>query len=312
MIIVGGATATGKSALAERLALDIGGETVSADSMQIYRGMDIGTAKDTATRVKLHLVDVVSPKTPFTVVDYRALASAAIKDVTLRGKQAVVVGGTGLYIDSLLYNMEYGGSGSENAELMSELRSELEARGSEYMHSRLASLDPVTAKKTHHNNTVRVLRALYVVLNTGKPVSAQSAELRPIEPFKFFILTEDRAVLREKIALRVDAMFAEGLENEVRALIDNGCDFSMQSMQAIGYKEWEAYFAHEITLDEVRERIVTNTRAYAKRQETWFNNRYKAFAVKVSAAEFRADPARILELIEKTPYIKGKKISKFK
>ena len=312
MIIVGGATATGKSALAERLALDIGGETVSADSMQIYREMDIGTAKDTATRVKLHLVDVVSPKTPFTVVDYRALASAAIKDVTLRGKQAVVVGGTGLYIDSLLYNMEYGGSGSENAELMSELRSELESRGSEYMHSRLASLDPVTAKKTHHNNTVRVLRALYVVLNTGKPVSAQSAELRPIEPFKFFILTEDRAVLREKIALRVDAMFAEGLENEVRALIDDGCDFSMQSMQAIGYKEWEAYFAHEITLDEVRERIVTNTRAYAKRQETWFNNRYKAFAVKVSAAEFRADPARILELIEKTPYIKGKKISKFK
>lgn len=306
MIIVGGATATGKSALAEKIALSVGGETVSADSMQIYRGMDIGTAKDISSSVKLHLVDVVSPETPFTVVDYRALASEAIRDISLRGKQAVVVGGTGLYIDSILYNMEYGGSGGENVELMSELKQELEARGAEYMHSKLAALDPATANKVHYNNTVRVLRALYVVLNTGKPVSAQSAELRPIEPFKFFILTEDRAVLREKIAERVDAMFAAGLEDEVRALIGRGCDFSMQSMQAIGYKEWAGYFGGKITLDEVREKIIVNTRAYAKRQETWFNNRYRDFAVRISAADFRTDPNKILELVEKTPYINGK------
>lgn len=305
MIIVGGATATGKSALAEKIALSIGGETVSADSMQIYRGMDIGTAKDTSSSVKLHLIDVVSPETPFTVVDYRALASEAIHDISLRGKQAVVVGGTGLYIDSLLYNMEYGGNGSDNVELMSELRQELKERGAEYMHSKLAALDPVTAKKVHYNNTVRVIRALYVVLNTGRPVSAQSAELKPTEPFKFFILTEERAALREKIAERVGAMFAAGLEGEVRALIERGCDFSMQSMQAIGYKEWAGYFEKKVTLDEVREKIIINTRAYAKRQETWFNNRYKKFAVKISAADFRADPDAVLELVKNTPYVYG-------
>ena len=257
MIIVGGATATGKSALAEKIALSIGGETVSADSMQIYRGMDIGTAKDTSSSVKLHLIDVVSPETPFTV------------------------------------------------ELMSELRQELKERGAEYMHSKLAALDPVTAKKVHYNNTVRVIRALYVVLNTGRPVSAQSAELKPTEPFKFFILTEERAALREKIAERVGAMFAAGLEGEVRALIERGCDFSMQSMQAIGYKEWAGYFEKKVTLDEVREKIIINTRAYAKRQETWFNNRYKKFAVRISAADFRADPDAVLELVKNIPYVYG-------
>ena len=304
-VVLAGPTAVGKTKMSIRLAKAIGGEIISADSMQIYRGMDIGTAKDISSSVKLHLVDVVSPETPFTVVDYRALASEAIRDISLRGKQAVVVGGTGLYIDSILYNMEYGGSGKSDPELMEKLRAELSERGAEYMHAKLKELDPVTASKVHFNNTVRVLRALYVALDTGKPISAQKAELDPIEPFKLFVLTEDRAVLRERIAVRVDRMLEAGLESEVRRLIGSGCDFTMQSMQAIGYKEWADYFEGKCTLGEVRERIIANTRAYAKRQETWFNNRYKAFAVKISAAEFRADPDKVLELIGKTPYIKG-------
>ena len=305
MIIIGGATATGKSALAARLALHIGGELVSADSMQIYRGMDIGTAKDTESNVTLNMIDVVSPNKPFTVVDYRAMATEVIRDISSRGKDSIVVGGTGLYIDSLLYNMEYGGSGKSDPELMEKLRAELSERGAEYMHAKLKELDPVTASKVHFNNTVRVLRALYVALDTGKPISAQKAELDPIEPFKLFVLTEDRAVLRERIAVRVDRMLEAGLESEVRRLIGSGCDFTMQSMQAIGYKEWADYLEGKCTLGEVREKIIANTRAYAKRQETWFNNRYKAIAVKISAAEFRADPDKILELIGNTPYITG-------
>lgn len=305
MIIIGGATATGKSALAARLASHIGGELVSADSMQIYRGMDIGTAKDTECNVTLNMIDVVSPNKPFTVVDYRAMATEVIRDISSRGKDSIVVGGTGLYIDSLLYNMEYGGSGKSDPELMEKLRAELSERGAEYMHAKLKELDPVTASKVHFNNTVRVLRALYVALDTGKPISAQKAELDPIEPFKLFVLTEDRAVLRERIAVRVDRMLEAGLESEVRRLIGSGCDFTMQSMQAIGYKEWADYLEGKCTLGEVREKIIANTRAYAKRQETWFNNRYKAIAVKISAAEFRADPDKVLELIGNTPYITG-------
>ncbi len=305
MIIIGGATATGKSALAARLASHIGGELVSADSMQIYRGMDIGTAKDTESNVTLNMIDVVSPNKPFTVVDYRAMATEVIRDISSRGKDSIVVGGTGLYIDSLLYNMEYGGSGKSDPELMEKLRAELSERGAEYMHAKLKELDPVTASKVHFNNTVRVLRALYVALDTGKPISAQKAELDPIEPFKLFVLTEDRAVLRERIAVRVDRMLEAGLESEIRRLIGSGCDFTMQSMQAIGYKEWADYLEGKCTLGEVREKIIANTRAYAKRQETWFNNRYKAIAVKISAAEFRADPDKVLELIGNTPYITG-------
>ena len=261
MIIIGGATATGKSALAARLASHIGGELVSADSMQIYRGMDIGTAKDTESNVTLNMIDVVSPNKPFTVVDYRAMATEVIRDISSRGKDSIVVGGTGLYIDSLLYNMEYGGSGKSDPELMEKLRAELSERGAEYMHAKLKELDPVTASKVHFNNTVRVLRALYVALDTGKPISAQKAELDPIEPFKLFVLTEDRAVLRERIAVRVDRMLEAGLESEVRRLIGSGCDFTMQSMQAIGYKEWADYVEGKCTLGEVREKMIANTRA---------------------------------------------------
>lgn len=277
MIIVGGATATGKSTLAIELAKRIGGELISADSMQIYRGMDIGTAKEKNVAVNQLLIDVVEPNEPFTVVDFKERATEAIKDIRSRGKVPIIVGGTGLYMDSLLYKMEYGG-GKDNPELKAQLQSELEEKGAEYMHARLKELDPVSAEKYHYNNTVRVLRALFVVLNTGQPISSQSAEFAPVEPVTMFITKRERSILRERISLRIEQMFNEGLEEEVKALLDKGYDFELQSMQGIGYKEWKGYFKGEMTLDEVKEQIDINTRQYAKRQDTWFNNRYKDIA----------------------------------
>lgn len=276
MIIVGGATATGKSHLAIELAKRLGGELISADSMQIYKGMDIGTAKENGDiGVAQHLIDVVEPNEPFTVVDFRNLATQKIAEIRSRGNIPIIVGGTGLYMDSLLYKLEYGGGATENAELKANLEKELEEKGAEYMHSRLMELDPVSAKKYHYNNTVRVLRALYVVLNTGKRISEQTAEFCPIEPVVMFVTKRDRKLLRNRISLRIDQMINEGLEQEVKGLLNKGYGFELQSMQAIGYKEWKGYFENAISIQEVKEQIDINTRQYAKRQDTWFNNRYK-------------------------------------
>lgn len=277
MIIVGGATATGKSTLAIELAKRLNGELISADSMQIYRGMDIGTAKEKDAPVPQHLIDVVDPDEPFTVVDFKDLATKKIKEIRDRGRLPIIVGGTGLYMDSLLYKMEYGG-GSDNPELKSRLEQELATYGAEYMHNKLRELDPVSADKYHYNNTVRVLRALFVALNTGKPISSQKAEFAPVEPVQMFITKRERAFLRERITARIDKMVEDGLEAEVKGLLDKGYGFNLQSMQAIGYKEWKGYFEGGICLEEVKEQIDVNTRQYAKRQDTWFNNRYPEIA----------------------------------
>ena len=279
MIIVGGATATGKSHLAIELAKRLGGELISADSMQIYKGMDIGTAKETGDiGVKQHLIDVVNPDEPFTVVDFKNLALEKISEIRSRGNIPIIVGGTGLYMDSLLYKMEYGGGATENLELKASLELELAEKGAEYMHARLKELDPISADKYHYNNTIRVIRALYVVLNTGKRISDQSAEFCPVEPVTMFITKRNRDLLRKRITLRIDQMIEEGLEAEVKSLLDKGYGFDLQSMLAIGYKEWKGYFEGEQTIDEVKEQIDINTRQYAKRQDTWFNNRYKEIA----------------------------------
>lgn len=279
MIIVGGATATGKSHLAIELAKRLGGELISADSMQIYKGMDIGTAKETGEiGVKQHLIDVVNPDESFTVVDFKNLALEKISEIRSRGNIPIIVGGTGLYMDSLLYKMEYGGGATENLELKASLELELAEKGAEYMHARLKELDPISADKYHYNNTIRVIRALYVVLNTGKRISDQSAEFCPVEPVTMFITKRNRDLLRKRITLRIDQMIEEGLEAEVKSLLDKGYGFDLQSMLAIGYKEWKGYFEGEQTIDEVKEQIDINTRQYAKRQDTWFNNRYKEIA----------------------------------
>lgn len=279
MIIICGATASGKSALATEIAKKVNGEIVSCDSMQIYKYMDIGTAKECDLPVPQHLIDVIEPDVKFSVFDYRERAIPVIKDIISRGKTPIIAGGTGLYINSLLYNMEYGGEYEDNPELKMALQKELEEKGAEYMHNRLMQLDEKSAQKIHYNNTKRVLRALYVVTLTGTPISAQKAELMPIMPFKLFVVKKDRKTLAERIEKRVDVMLNNGLEKEVASLLQKGYTFDMQSMEAIGYKEWKEYFLGTATLEETREKIIVNTRKYAKRQDTWFNNQYKDFAV---------------------------------
>ncbi len=280
MIIIGGATATGKSHVAIALAKAIGGELISCDSAQVYKGMDVGTAKENGDiGVNQHLIDVVEPCESFTVVDFRTLAREKILEIRSRGNVPIIVGGTGLYIDSLLYEMEYGGgSGKDDTALKESLKRELEERGAEYMHAKLNELDPVTAEKVHANNVVRVLRALYVVLHTGKPISAQNAKFNPVEPFKMFVIKRDRQKLHERINTRVVKMVEEGLKGELEALLAKGYGFNLQSMQAIGYKEWQRYFEDGASIEDVIEQIQVNTRQYAKRQDTWFNNRYKGIA----------------------------------
>ena len=279
MIIICGATASGKSALATEIAKKVNGEIVSCDSMQIYKYMDIGTAKECDLPVPQHLIDVIEPDVKFSVFDYREHAIPVIKDIISRGKTPIIAGGTGLYINSLLYNMEYGGEYEDSPELKTALQKELEEKGAEYMHNRLMQLDEKSAQKIHYNNIKRVLRALYVVTLTGKPISSQKAELTPIMPFKLFVVKKDRKTLAERIEKRVDVMLNNGLEKEVASLLQKGYTFDMQSMEAIGYKEWKEYFLGTATLEETREKIIVNTRKYAKRQDTWFNNQYKDFAV---------------------------------
>lgn len=302
MIIVGGATATGKSAFAEYIAESIGGELVSADSMQIYRGMDIGTAKDLDPSVPLHMTDIVSPKDNFTVVDYRDRAVKVISDIAARGGEAVVVGGTGLYIDSLLYDMAYGGSGERDESLMDSLKNELEEKGAKHMHDKLKALDPESADKIHFNNTVRVLRAIYVYMTTGNKISSQRSGFKPAERVKTVILTEERPVLRQRISARVDAMLEAGLRDEVAALLDDGVTFDMQSMQGIGYKEWKPYFESGADISFVRENIIKNTNAYAKRQETWFNNRYKSFAEYIPCRDIKEDICAVFQRVAALEY----------
>lgn len=279
MIIIGGPTASGKTALAAEVALRLGGEIVSADSMQIYKGMDIGTAKakDSELGVKQHLVDVAEPDQAFSVVDYRHYAEAAIRDIEARKKLPVIAGGTGFYISSLL--TEYGYGNESNPEIRNQLIDEYEGHGAEYMHDKLRGLDPESAAKIHANNTKRVLRAIEVCLETGKPFSnQQNIIIKPVSPYILFILrTETRQNLYNRIDNRVTEMITKGLETEVKNLIETkNLDFGIQSMQGIGYKEWKPRFDNpSVSVNEVTDAIKKNTRAYAKRQQTWFAHQYE-------------------------------------
>lgn len=277
MIIIGGPTASGKTAVAAAVAKALNGEIVSADSMQVYKGMDIGTAKtsDAELGVRQHMVDVVEPFENFTVVDYRERAEEVIKDIEKRRKLPVVAGGTGFYITSLISECGYGNQ--SDPQIQAQLRGDLERLGAESLHKRLKELDPVSADKIHYNNTKRLIRALEVCLATGKPFSdQQNIRYNPVSPYIMFVISPERAQLYNNIEKRLDSMFEMGLEAEVRGLIEEkNLDFSMQSMQGIGYKEWKPYFEGECGIYDVFEAIKKNTKVYAKRQQTWFKHQYQ-------------------------------------
>jgi tRNA dimethylallyltransferase len=274
ILIICGPTASGKSALALQLAHALDAEIVNADSMQVYRRLDIGTAKpspDQQSEIRHHLLDIIEPDQPFSAADFAGAADAAIRDIVSRGKRVIVVGGTGLYIRALIHGLvdSPGGAG----ELRQALQDEAAEVGNVAMLERLQRVDPELAATLHPNNLVRIIRALEVYRLTGIPLSRYQQEHafagRRYDTLQIGI-SVDRACLYERIEERVDLMLAAGLLEEVRGLIAAGFGRNLKSMCSIGYKEVAASLAGELSAEEACRLIKRNTRHYAKRQLTWF------------------------------------------
>lgn len=279
LLVVVGPTASGKSKLAIEKALTLGGEIISGDSMQIYKGMNIGTAKpfpEEMCGVPHHLIDVADITEPFSAARFVELASGAIEDIRSRGKLPIIAGGTGLYIDTLISGTELSAT-TDDPVLREQLFKEAEVQGAESLHKRLASVDPDSANAIHPNNIKRVVRALEIFLKTGKTKTELDRKSRENEsiyaPRVIYICPKERETIYERIDRRVDIMFGQGLEKEVRELVDRGLRETPTASQAIGYKEFYPYFDGIIDIDTVRANICLNTRHYAKRQLTWFNRK---------------------------------------
>ena len=271
IVVISGPTSSGKSRIGVDLAKNFDGEIISCDSMQVYKYMDIGTAKvtlDEMQGVPHHMIDVVEPMGEFSVGEYAKLAEMKINEIISRGKIPFIVGGTGLYIDSILYSMSFGGN--RNQDIRYKLQQELEEKGAEYMHAKLMQIDPIDAQKIHPNNTKRVLRALEIYYTTGNCKSELQEVAKPMKYDALLIaLDVDREELYQKINNRVDKMLNDGLLQEIESLRSIGVDFSQQSMRAIGYKEFEDYYKGLVSLSNTIEIIKKNSRNYAKRQVTW-------------------------------------------
>lgn len=273
ILIITGPTASGKTDFAISCAKELNGEIISADSMQIYRNLDIGTAKPNLTErqdIPHYLIDEVEAGEEYSVQQFVKSARERIDDITSRGKLPIVVGGTGLYIKSLIYPYSFASS-KKDVELRKKYNKLLNEKGKEYIFSLLASKDKLASEKIHPNDTKRVIRALEIIEQTGRTKSEQNIEgQKPIYDYVLVALTMDREVLYKKINDRVDKMFDKGLVQEVKTLFDKGkVSWESQSMQAIGYKEFKNYFSSAISLDELKELIKKNSRNYAKRQLTF-------------------------------------------
>ena len=278
--VITGPTATGKTALSVLLARELNGEIVSADSMQLYRGMDIGTAKVTQSEmcgVPHHMVDVAKPSESYSVARYVAEADMCVRNILDRGKLPIIVGGTGLYIDSLISGRFFAG-GEPSYEKRDELNARFDALGGEVMLSELREFDPLRAEKLHVSDKKRIVRALEIFHTTGKTISEHDEETKKIPPCydaAIIALTfEDRETLYERIDLRVDKMLEAGLVDEVKGLIESGLSRESTAMQAIGYKEIAAVLSGEATLEDAVETIKRESRRYAKRQLTWLRRNW--------------------------------------
>ncbi|MBL0224191.1 MAG: tRNA (adenosine(37)-N6)-dimethylallyltransferase MiaA [Geobacteraceae bacterium] len=275
ILVICGPTASGKSDLALQLASRLDGEIINADSMQVYRGMDIGTAKLSPvqlTDIPHHLIDVADPDQPFSAADFAEAADRAIRDICSRGKRVIVAGGTGLYIRALLKGLVDSPGGTD--ELRLSLHEEAGRLGNEAMLERLRQVDPVLAGRTHPNNLVRIIRALEVQHLTGIPLSRYQQEhgfSGQRYPSLQIGIRAGRALLYSRIDQRVDRMLEQGLQQEVQRLLNAGYSPEAKAMRAIGYKEISAFLAGEYSLEEAVRLIKRNSRHYAKRQLTWFN-----------------------------------------
>ena len=289
LIIIGGPTACGKTGFSIRLAKEIGGEIISADSMQVYRYMDIGTAKVTpeeADGVPHYLIDEFDPDEEYNVMLFQQKAKAYMEQIWAKGKVPILVGGTGFYINALLYDNDFTETENDTS-YREECYKLAQEQGPEVLFERLKEVDPEYAEIMHANNVKRVTRALEYHYLTGQKFSEHNAEQKEKDtPYDaaVIILTMDREKLYERIELRIDIMMEQGLLEEVKGLLDKGYTPDLVSMQGIGYKEFIPYFNGECTLEEAVTQLKTNTRRFAKRQLTWFRRQIEGLWVDMSKA----------------------------
>lgn len=302
VVVVAGPTASGKTSLAIEIAKKFGGEIVSADSMQIYKNMDIATAKPTKEEmsdVKHHLIGFIDCDEEYSVAMYKKDATEAIRDILSRGKLPVLCGGTGLYIDTLVNNtafFEY-----ENTDIREKLEKEADEKGMDYLYGRLKEIDPCAAEKLHINDRKRIIRALEVYLATGKTITEQDrlSHLQESE-FEWCIIgltAENRQVLYDRINLRVDMMLKDGLLDEAKDFLSTPC--SATAKQAIGYKELKPYFDGAVSLEDAVEKLKMETRRYAKRQLTWFRRNEKINWLCIDASGEKALIDSAVDIINK-------------
>lgn len=301
MIILTGPTAAGKTSLSIRLAKEINGAVISADSMQVYKKMDIGTAKIMPEEMKgvdHYLVDVLDPKDEFHVARFQQMAKEALECIYAKGQIPIIVGGTGFYIQALLYDIQFTDTKMDES-YRKELAKIAQEKGNHFLHEMLAKVDPVGAEAIHENNVKRVIRALEYYKETGEPISVHNErERNRVSPYRFayFVLTHERPVLYDRINRRVDQMLEQGLVEEVKKLKEEGYDRSLVSMQGLGYKEIFRYLDGEISLEEAVYILKRDTRHFAKRQLTWFGR--ERDVIMIEKQKFENDDA-ILQYMKK-------------
>lgn len=298
LVILAGPTAVGKTDLSIRLAKQINGAIISADSMQVYKDMDIGSAKvvpEEMQGVPHYLIDCLEPSEPFHIVRFQQMAKEALAEIYAKGQIPIVAGGTGFYIQALLYDIDFSNQDCDEA-YRQELSKFAKEHGNEALHEKLKDIDPVSYETIHANNSKRVIRALEYYHITGKPISAHNEEEhQKSSPYNFayFVLTDDRKTLYDRIDRRVDLMMEKGLVEEVRALYDKGYRRNMVSMQGLGYKEILDYLEGKCTLEEAVYVIKRETRHFAKRQLTWF--RRERDVIWLNRPDFAGGDPAILE-----------------
>lgn len=300
VIVVVGPTGVGKTKMGVALAKHFNGEVISGDSMQIYKTMDIGTAKVTNEEmdgIVHHLIDIKDPTENYSVKDFQDEVRLKIKEITSRGKLPIIVGGTGLYIKAALYDYEFGESQIDHQEYVEKYHN----YSNEELYSLLMKIDKNSAKELHPNNRQRVLRAIAIYESTGirksETLARQNHEL--VYDARFIGLTLEREVLYERINQRVDSMMKQGLLQEIDDLMKKNYSNNLQSMKAIGYKEWFNYYKGIQTLDETLESIKKNSRNYAKRQYTWFNNQTPVKWFEVNLEDFNQTIKAVISDLER-------------
>ncbi|MFV0342007.1 MAG: tRNA (adenosine(37)-N6)-dimethylallyltransferase MiaA [Anaerocolumna sp.] len=300
LVILTGPTAVGKTELSIRLAKKINGEIISADSMQVYRRMDIGTAKikqEEMQGVSHYLIDLLEPTQEFNVVKFQEYALGAMQEIYAKGKIPIIVGGTGFYIQSVLYGIDFK-ENEEDSTYRKELEELAQVKGQDFLHDELKKVDENSAKSIHPNNVKRVIRALEYYKQTGLKISEHNEEQRQKESlynFCYFVLTNEREILYDRINLRIDKMLEAGLLEEVKGLLDSGCTKDMISMQGLGYKEIISYLQGESTLEEAIYLLKRDTRHFAKRQLTWFKREKDVTWIEKNKHEDKDD--KILEVL---------------